>query len=160
MTFQESIAFLPIFLPVITYLYSTSHGKRVICFSKPYFKVLPNIHPSIISNISVFLFLGYTIFKLYFFFFLFRATPAAYMEVPRWGVESELQLPAYTTVIAMPDPSHICELQCSSQQCQILNLLSRAKHTTCLLRDTSQVRSHCATVGTPKLYSHILKLCT
>ena len=69
MTFQESIAFLPIFLPVIKYLYSTSHGKRVICFSKPYFKVLPNIHPSIISNISIFLFLGYTIFKLYFFFF-------------------------------------------------------------------------------------------
>ena len=27
-----------------------------------------------------------------------------HMEVPRLGVESELQLPAYTTATAMPDP--------------------------------------------------------
>ena len=32
------------------------------------------------------------------------------MEVPRLGVELELQLLAYTTVTAMPDPSHICDL--------------------------------------------------
>ena len=31
-------------------------------------------------------------------------------EVPRLGVESELQLPAYTTATATWDPSHICEL--------------------------------------------------
>ena len=29
------------------------------------------------------------------------------MEVPRLGVESELQLPAYNTVIATKDPSHV-----------------------------------------------------
>ena len=27
-----------------------------------------------------------------------------HMEVPRLGVKSELQLPAYTTAAAMPDP--------------------------------------------------------
>ena len=32
------------------------------------------------------------------------------MEVPGLGVESELQVLAYTTAIAMPDPSHICDL--------------------------------------------------
>ena len=32
------------------------------------------------------------------------------MEVPRLGVESELQLPAYTTATATLDPSHICDL--------------------------------------------------
>ena len=32
------------------------------------------------------------------------------MEVPRLGVESELQLPAYTTATATPDPSHVCNL--------------------------------------------------
>ena len=37
------------------------------------------------------------------FFFLFTAAPA-HMEVPRLGVESELQLPAYTTAAATPDP--------------------------------------------------------
>ena len=35
-------------------------------------------------------------------FCFFRATP---MEVPRLGVELELQLPAYTTAAAMWDPS-------------------------------------------------------
>ena len=46
------------------------------------------------------------------------------MEVPRLGVESELLPLAYTTAIAMPDPSHICDLH-SSQQLQILNPLSK-----------------------------------
>ena len=32
------------------------------------------------------------------------------MEVPRLGVEWKLQLPAYTTVTAMPDLSHIFDL--------------------------------------------------
>ena len=29
------------------------------------------------------------------------------MEVPKLGVESELQLPAYATAIAMQDPRHM-----------------------------------------------------
>ena len=37
-----------------------------------------------------------------FCFLLFRATPG-YMEVPRLGVESELQRPADTTATAMWD---------------------------------------------------------
>ena len=32
------------------------------------------------------------------------------MEVPRLGVKSELQLPAYTTATAMWDPGHIFDL--------------------------------------------------
>ena len=64
------------------------------------------------------------------------------MEVPRLGVESQLQLPAYTTTTAMRDPSHICELHCSSQQCQILNPLMEAKDQTPILMDTSQVHYH------------------
>ena len=36
------------------------------------------------------------------------------MEVPRLGVELELQLPAYTIARATPDPSHICSLRHSS----------------------------------------------
>ena len=46
------------------------------------------------------------------------------MEVPRVGVELELQLTAYTTVIAIPDLSRICHLHLSSRQHQILNPLS------------------------------------
>jgi len=49
------------------------------------------------------------------------------MEVPSLGVESELQLLAYTTAPAMPDPSQICNLPHSSQQHQILNPLREAR---------------------------------
>ena len=38
-----------------------------------------------------------------FFILLFRATPAAY-AVLELGVKSELQLPAYATATAAPDP--------------------------------------------------------
>ena len=52
------------------------------------------------------------------------------MEVPSLGVESELQLLAYATATATQDLSHICDLYHSSQQCQILNLLSDARDQT------------------------------
>ena len=48
------------------------------------------------------------------------------MEVPRLGVELELQLLVYATATAMWDPS-LCNLHHSSQQCQILNPLSEAR---------------------------------
>ena len=47
------------------------------------------------------------------------------MEVPRLGVQLELQLLAYTTATAKPDLSHICNLYRSSRQHQILNPLNR-----------------------------------
>ena len=40
----------------------------------------------------------------YFFFFFFLGLHPQHMKGPRLGVESELQLPAYTTATAMPDP--------------------------------------------------------
>ena len=49
------------------------------------------------------------------------------MEVPRPGVKLELQLPAYSTATATPDPSHICDLQHSSWQRWVLNPLSEAR---------------------------------
>ena len=61
------------------------------------------------------------------------------MEVPRLGVELELQLLAYTTATAMWDPSCICDLYLSSWQSQILNSLSEARDQTHILMDTSQV---------------------
>ena len=64
------------------------------------------------------------------------------MEVPRPGVESELQLLAYITAAAMPDPSRICDLHHSSWQCQIPNPLREARDRTQILMDTSQVHYH------------------
>ena len=58
---------------------------------------------------------------------VFLALHPQHMEVPRLGVKWELQLPAYTTVAATPDPSHVCDLHHSSWQCQIFNPLSEAR---------------------------------
>ena len=62
-----------------------------------------------------------------------------HMEVPRLGVESELQPPAYTRATAMPDPSRICDLHHSLRQCWILNPLSEVRDRTQTLRDASRV---------------------
>ena len=64
--------------------------------------------------------------KKYLSHFFFLGLHPPHMEVPRLGVESDLWLPAYTTVTAMWGLSHICDLHHSSpQHHQILNPLSR-----------------------------------
>ena len=45
-----------------------------------------------------------------FLFFIFIGLHLQHMEVPRLGVESELQLLTYTAAKATPDPSLICNL--------------------------------------------------
>ena len=49
------------------------------------------------------------------------------MEVPRLGVELELQGLAYATATATPDRSHIFDLCCRLWQHQILNPLNKAR---------------------------------
>ena len=61
------------------------------------------------------------------------------MEIPRLGVESELQLLTYTTATATQDLSPVCDLLHSSQQRRILSPLSETRDGTCILMDTSQV---------------------
>ena len=58
------------------------------------------------------------------------------MEVPRLGVKSELQLPAYTTATVTLDLSPMCNLHYILWQHQILNPLSEARDRTRILEDT------------------------
>ena len=58
-------------------------------------------------------------------FLFFRTAPRAY-ESSQLGVESELQMTAYTTATATSDPSFVCDLHHSSWQHQIFNPLSEA----------------------------------
>ena len=70
------------------------------------------------------------------------------MEVRKLGIESELQLLAYTTATATRDLS--CDLHYSSQQHRILDPLSKARDQSRVLMDTSQICFHCAMTETPR----------
>ena len=99
------------------------------------------------SNFLTFLF-------LFFVFLPFLGPLPRHMEVPRLGVESELQPPAYTTVTAMPDLNHICDLRCSSRQCQILNPLNTDQ--TQVLMDTSRALNPLNYNGNSKYFHSIV----
>ena len=81
-----------------------------------------------------------------------------HMEVPRLGVELELQLLVYATATATPDLSHICDLYHSSQQCRILNPLSEARDWTRNLIVSSWICFCYAMTGTPALSFWIIIL--
>ena len=76
-----------------------------------------------------------------FFFFFFLGPHLRHMGVPSLEVQ-QLQLLAYTTATATQDPSQLCNLYHSSQQCWILNPLSEARDQTQILRDRDTSRVH------------------
>ena len=78
------------------------------------------------------------------------------MEVLRIGVESELQLPAYTIATATQDLSCVCDLHQSSWQLQILNPLSEARDGTHNLMVPSHIHFHCTTTGKYDVGGHQL----
>ena len=65
---------------------------------------------------DVYLFIYLFVCLFVYLFTVFLGPHPQHMEVPRLGVELELQLPAYTTATATRDLSHVCELHHSSQQ--------------------------------------------
>ena len=77
---------------------------------------------------------------------------SAPVEVPRLGVKSELHLVAYTTATATGYLSSICNQHHSCWKCWMPDPLSDAKDPTHILMDTSWIRFHCTTSGTPKYY--------
>ena len=71
------------------------------------------------------------------FVFCFLCLQLRHVEVPRLGVESELQLPAYGTATATWDPSRVCNL-CFRDRTRILvdtswvlNLLCHSGSSCC-----------------------------
>ena len=80
------------------------------------------------------------------------------MEIPRLGVELELQLQPPASLHhshSNADLSHICDLHHSSQQCWIPHPVSKARDQTHILLDTSCVCFHCSTSGA---HTHILNI--
>ena len=92
----------------------------------------------------------YIFTHLHFFLsFVFSGPHLRHMKVPRLGVQSELQLPAYARATAMPDPSHVCDLHHSSWQCRIPKPLRKARDWTHNVMVPSWICFCCATMGTP-----------
>ena len=86
--------------------------------------------------------------------FSFLGPHLQHVEVPRLGVELELQLLAYATATTMPDLSHIYDLCCSLWQQWILNPLREVRDPTCILMDTSwlfNLLSHNRNCGNMKI---------
>ena len=92
-------------------------------------------------------------FVLFVCFFCFLGLHPQHMEIPRLGVESELQLPAYTTATATQDLSRVCDLHHSSGQRQILNPLNKARDGIHVLVDISQVLNLLSYKGNSQLCS-------
>ena len=85
------------------------------------------------------IYLGFLIKKKFFLGGSFLGLHPHHMEVPRLGVNLELQLLVYATATAMQDLSHVCDLHHSSWQYQIADPLSEARDQTLILMDTSWI---------------------
>ena len=107
-------------------LFSWDCSKNLTCVLNTYGKL------SILWNILILIKK-----KFFFFFFVFSGLHLRHMEVLRLGVPSGLQLAAYTTATATPDLSRVHDLHHSSQQCWILNTLSKARDLMDRLRFVS-----------------------
>ena len=84
-----------------------------------------------------------------FIYFCILELHLQHMEVPRLGVQLELQLLAYIAATATRDLSRICNRHHSSRQHQILNPPSEARDRTRNLVVSSRIRFHSTTTGTP-----------
>ena len=89
------------------------------------------------------------VFLVCFLSFVFLGLHLRHTEVPRLGINSELQLPAYTTAKATRGPSHVCDLHHSSHQLWILNPPSETRDRTASLWILVGFVNHWATMGTP-----------
>ena len=94
------------------------------------------------------------VFPLYYLFIYFSFY-LRHIDVPGLGVESELQLPAYTTATATADLSSICDLHHSLGQRQILNSLIEARESNLhphILTDNSWVLNPLSRKGNSRYF--------
>ena len=97
-------------------------------------------------------------FNFNFHFSVFLGPHLWHIEVPRLGVESELQLPAYTTATATRDQSRVCDPHHSSWPCWIPDPLSKARDQTCILMNTSWVLNPLSNNGNSYIWGSLFRI--
>ena len=90
-------------------------------------------------------------FFFFFFFFVFLGAPVAYGDSQARGQIGTVAASLHHSRSNV-DPRYICDLHHSSQQCQILNLLSEARDQTHNLIVPSWICFCCTTTGTPQTF--------
>ena len=110
------------------------------------------LYKCVVSCQHIFFSFPYTCF-IYLFTYLAVPTAHGSSKARDW---IRARLRAYATTTAMWDPSHLCNLHHSSQQCWIPDPLSKARDWTHILMGTSWIHFHWATVGTSPTDFHIL----
>ena len=75
-------------------------------------------------------------FSFLFLLYFFLWPHLQHREGPRLRIELKLQLLAYSTVKAPPDPRRTCDLHRSLWQCQMLNPLTEARDQAHILTHT------------------------
>ena len=104
-------------------------------------RLFPSQAPFISCSLSTIVLFPHHLFVC-LFVYVFLGLHLWHMEVPRLGIQSELQPLACATATAMPSLSFVCHLHHSLWQHQILNPLGKARDRTCVLMDNSQIRHH------------------
>ena len=146
MNYQSQVTYLKNHLSPILFIHSVIELTLPSGFVGVNFSFLSR------SNCKDSFFVGMCFLFLFCFVLFCSLGPHPWhVEVPRLGVQSELQLLVYTPATATQDPSCVCDLHHSSQQCQILNPLSGARDRTHNLMVPSWIRFPCAMTGTPHL---------
>ena len=87
-----------------------------------------------------------------YLFIVFLQPRPRHMEVPRLGVESELQLPASATAIAVLDPSRVCDLHHSSQLTATPDPWPTKRGQGWNLKVPSRICFCCAMTETPSIF--------
>ena len=111
----------------------------------------------------VFLFLFFIFYFIYLFIYLFMycflGPHPQHVEVPRLGVQLELQLLAYATATAMEDLSHVCDLYHSSQAPPwAFNPLSETGDRTGNLMVPNQICLCCTMMGSPWFWFYVISI--
>ena len=151
MNYQSQVTYLKNHLSPILFIHSVIELTLPSGFVGVNFSFLSR------SNCKDSFFVGMCFLFLFCFVLFCSLGPHPWhVEVPRLGVQSELQLLSFATATATSETSCICHLYHSLRQCWILKPLSRAGDRTRNLMVPSWICFRCTTMGTPYKDSYFM----